>query len=156
MPVIKLSTIINAPIERCFNLSLSIDLHADSTTGTNEKPIAGVTSGIIKQGETVTWEAKHFGIKQHLTTLITKVDFPHSFEDKMLKGAFKSFYHTHLFEKDGDKTIMRDIFDFESPFGIIGQIFNKVILTNYMTKFLIERNTIIKKVAESDEWKKYI
>lgn len=156
MPIIELITEINAPIERCFNLSLSIDLHTDSTTGTNEKAIAGVTSGLIKQGETVTWEATHFGLKQHLTTLITKVDFPNSFEDKMLKGAFKNFYHKHLFEKDGQKTIMKDVFEFESPFGIFGKLFNYFVLTNYMKKFLRERNGIIKKIAESNDWKKYI
>ena len=64
MPTINLTTLIDAPIERCFNLSLSIDLHAASTFGTNEKAVAGITTGIIKQGETVTWQATHFGIQQ--------------------------------------------------------------------------------------------
>ena len=51
---------------------------------------------------------------------------------------------------------MTDIFDFESPGGILGQLFNRLILTSYMRKFLIERNQIIKEFAESDRWKEVL
>lgn len=42
MQLIELETNIAAPIERCFFLSLSIDLHMDSTAPTRERAIAGV------------------------------------------------------------------------------------------------------------------
>jgi hypothetical protein len=48
---------------------------------------------------------------------------------------------------------MRDIFEFDSPFGILGKIFNKLILTKYLTKFLVERNQLIKEFAETEKWK---
>jgi hypothetical protein len=62
MPKIELTTHINAPIGRVFDLSRSIDLHMESTKKTGEKAIAGKTSGLIELGETVIWRAKHFGI----------------------------------------------------------------------------------------------
>jgi hypothetical protein len=71
MPTIRLETFIAASLERCFDLSLSVDLHHHSVAHTSERPVAGVTSGVMKLGDTVTWEAVHFGIKQHLTTKIT-------------------------------------------------------------------------------------
>jgi hypothetical protein len=40
---------------------------------------------------------------------------------------------------------MTDIFEFESPAGIIGKFFNRVFLKNYMKNLLSERNEIIKK-----------
>ena len=43
---------------------------------------------------------------------------------------------------------MTDVFEFESPFGIIGRIFNRLVLTNYMRKFLVNRNQVIKEYAE--------
>jgi hypothetical protein len=43
---------------------------------------------------------------------------------------------------------MTDHFLFESPFGIAGRIFNKLILTRYLKKFLTERNQVIKYYAE--------
>lgn len=44
---------------------------------------------------------------------------------------------------------MRDVFVFESPLGIIGKLFNWLILKKYMTQFLVERNKVIKDEAEA-------
>jgi ligand-binding SRPBCC domain-containing protein len=154
MAKIYIETLINAPIERGFDLSLNIDLHKLSMVHTNEEAIAGRTSGIIKEGEWVTWRAKHLGITQKLTVKITKVERPRYFRDEMVKGAFKSMAHEHIFEPKGDRTLMIDVFEFESPFGPIGRLFNALFLENYMRKLLTERNDVIKRVAESEEWRK--
>jgi ligand-binding SRPBCC domain-containing protein len=156
MPLIKLETIINAPITRCFDLARSIDFHKETTSKTNEKAIAGKTSGLISKGEQVTWRAKHFGIYQQLTSLITEMDAPYFFEDKMLKGAFKSIQHKHYFEEKDGVTIMKDEFQFEAPYGMIGKLFSAVILTKYLAGFLRERNQMLKETAESEQWKKYL
>ena len=156
MPEIIITTIINAPIKRCFNLARIIDLHQHTSARTNEEVIAGVRSGLINKGETVTWKAKHFGITQTLTSEISEMNSPFMFEDRMLEGAFKSIQHQHLFEEESGKTIMKDVFIFESPFGIYGRLFNFLVLTNYMKHFLQERNQTIKMIAETDEWKKYL
>ena len=153
MPKIELTTYINSTIEICFDLATSIDLHKLSTSGTNEQAIAGTTRGLIKLNETVTWEAIHFGIRQQLTSKITAYDRPFHFRDEQIKGAFKSIKHDHYFEKNGNEIIMKDVFEFESPYGIFGQLFNNLILTKYLTKFLIIRNNLIKDFAESEKWK---
>ena len=153
MPTFQIITHINAPIERCFNLSRSIDLHMVSTKHTNEKAIAGVTTGLIGLNETVTWKAKHLGVWQNLTSLITEFDLPTLFVDEMVSGAFKSFRHEHHFKTEQATTIMTDIFTFKSPFGPAGEIVNLLFLTRYMTRLLEKRNAVIKEYAESDKWK---
>jgi ligand-binding SRPBCC domain-containing protein len=153
MPKIELHTEINSTIDICFDLSRSIDFHLLSVSSTKEKAIAGRTSGLIELNETVTWEATHFGVRQKLTSIISGLEFPIYFKDEQLRGAFKSFSHEHHFKQVGDNVIMTDIFIFESPFGILGQLFNRFVLTNYMRKFLMTRNAIIKEYAESDKWK---
>lgn len=153
MPKIELETIVDAPIEVCFDLSRSIDLHQITTAKTNERAIAGTTKGLIGLNEQVTWQATHFGVRQKLTSNITAYDRPFYFRDEQLKGAFKSFYHEHIFEEQDGKVLMKDIFQFESPFGIFGHIFNKLILTEYMKDFLLERNLVIKDYAESGKWR---
>lgn len=153
MPTIKLTTHINSTIETCFDLATSIDLHKLSTSQTNEQAIAGTTKGLIKLNEIVTWQATHFGLRQELTTKITAYDKPFHFRDEQIKGAFKLIKHDHFFEQVGDEVIMKDIFNFESPFGIFGQLFNKLILTRYLTKFLIIRNNLIKEFAETEKHK---
>ncbi|MGN6180182.1 MAG: SRPBCC family protein [Mucilaginibacter sp.] len=149
MSRIELSTRINAPIEKVFDLSRSIDLHMRSTSKTGEQAVAGRTSGLIGLGETVTWRAKHFGIWQQLTSKVTEFNYPTLFIDEMVSGAFKSFRHEHHFAVDDGGTLMRDVFVFESPLGIIGKLFNWLILKRYMTKFLVERNKMIKEEAEA-------
>jgi ligand-binding SRPBCC domain-containing protein len=153
MPVIELTTVINAPIQRCFDLARSIDLHKISTAETDEQAIAGVTSGLIGKHEHVTWQATHFGITQTLTSVITQYEYPFHFRDEMETGIFKMIKHDHIFEAAGDKTIMRDNFEFESPGWIIGKLFNKLILTRYLRNLLTKRNQMIKEVAESDRWR---
>jgi ligand-binding SRPBCC domain-containing protein len=156
MPVIHLITEINAPVERCFDLSRSIDLHLLSTEQTNEKAIAGITHGLIGLGEEVTWRARHFGVYQNLTSRITVYKYPFYFESKMIKGAFKKIDHRHQFEQKDNITVMKDYFDFEAPFGILGKIVSKLVLYSYMKRLLEERNRVIKKIAESEEWKKLL
>ena len=153
MPTIELKTKINAPIERCFLLSLSVDLHQLSTVETNERVIAGVTTGLMKLNDVVTWRAKHFGIYQNMTSKISAYDAPKYFVSEMVKGAFKKLHHQHIFEWTGSETIMTDIFVFKAPFGILGELFSKIILKNYMKSFLIKRNDTIKDVAETSKWK---
>jgi ligand-binding SRPBCC domain-containing protein len=153
MPVIELKTYVHSTLEICFDLSASIELHQLSTKRTKEKAIAGRTSGVIKHNETVTWEAIHFGIKQKLTSVITAYNRPDHFRDEQLKGAFKYFKHDHYFEIKNNGVEITDRFEFESPFGLIGKAFNWLVLTNYMRKFLVERNEVIKEYAETNKYK---
>src|SRR5579883_1657499 len=118
MPTIKLETFINASLERCFDLSLNVDLHHHSVAHTHERPIAGVTSGGMKLGDTVTWEAVHFGVKQHLTTKITAYERPNRFIDEMIQGVFQKIVHLHIFIPQATGTLMIDIFTFRAPLGI--------------------------------------
>jgi ligand-binding SRPBCC domain-containing protein len=149
MSRIYLETYINADLQTVFDLARNIDLHQESTSKTHEKAIAGRTSGLIEENETVTWRAKHLGVYQNLTTKIISMEKPHQFTDEMQKGAFKSLRHQHIFKYVNGKTVMTDIFEFESPLGIIGKVFNKIFLKNYLKNFLLERNRLIKTKAES-------
>jgi ligand-binding SRPBCC domain-containing protein len=156
MPIIELLTEIKSTLNICFDLSRSIDLHKISTAKTNEEAIEGTISGLINLNETVTWQATHFGIKQKLTSKITAFDRPIFFRDEQVKGIFKSFCHEHKFEQIEDKVIMTDIFEYQSPFGIFGRIFNSLILTNYLRQLLIDRNNTIKEFAESEKWREVL
>lgn len=156
MPIIKLETKIEAPVERVFDLARSIDLHKDSMSKYDEKAVAGVTSGLINMNETITWEATHFGIRQNLTSAITAFERPHYFRDSMVKGVFKRFDHDHYFEQNGEETITKDVFDYNSPLGILGNIADALFVEAHLREMLEERNKLIKRVAESDDWRKFL
>jgi ligand-binding SRPBCC domain-containing protein len=153
MATIELITRIQAPPERCFDLSRSIDLHVASTSRSDERAVGPRTAGLLALGEEVTWSARHFGVRQRLTSRITAFDRPRHFRDSMVSGAFERFDHDHFFVARGAATEMRDVFDFESPLGPLGRIADALVLTRYLRGFLIERNEVIKQAAESDGWR---
>ena len=149
MALIRLETHITAPIERCFDLSLSVDLHRHSVSHTHERPVAGVTSGTMKLGDTVTWEAVHFGIKQHLTSQITAYERPYRFTDEMVRGPFQDMTHLHEFVPQSSGTLMIDHFAFHAPLGALGKLAETLFLTRYMKRLLLTRNKHLKQVAEA-------
>jgi ligand-binding SRPBCC domain-containing protein len=148
MTEIAMITTINAPIQTVFDCARSIDIHHLSTAKTNEKAIAGKTSGLCELGDTVTWRAKHFGIYQTLSSKITKLKAPFYFQDCMVKGAFSFIKHDHFFEEKDGKTLMKDVFVYGVTYGIFGTLFNNIILKKYMITLLKERNRVIKEIAE--------
>jgi ligand-binding SRPBCC domain-containing protein len=156
MPLIELSTVIVAPRERVFDLARCIDAHQDSTQGTHERAVAGVTSGLIGFGDQVTWEARHLGVRQRLTIRVTAFNRPQHFQDIMVAGAFKSMRHDHEFFEHPSGTLMIDHFEFESPFGILGGVVDWLFLVRHMRRFLVRRNSILKKLAESRAWSRYL
>jgi ligand-binding SRPBCC domain-containing protein len=150
MPTIRLETYVEATVERCFDLSLNIDLHRLSMAQTHERPIAGVMTGEMKLGDTVTWEAVHFGIKQHLTSQITAYERPSCFVDEMVQGTFRKMIHLHVFVSQPPGTLMVDLFTFRAPLGLLGRVAETLVLTRYMKGLLLTRNRYLKQVAEAN------
>ena len=149
MPTIRLETFIKAPITLCFDLARNVEVHMASTSMTGERAVAGTTSGLLGLNDWVTWEAKHLGVRQRLTSKITALERPRMFVDEMQRGAFKSFHHLHLFEEKDGGTLMKDEMTFVSPFGTLGRVVDRVFLENYMRRFLIIHNDYIKNLAEA-------
>ncbi|MEO6873732.1 MAG: SRPBCC family protein [Opitutaceae bacterium] len=149
MPRIKLTTVIAAPIERVFDLARNIDVHQASQSSHGEKAVAGRTSGLIEEGEEVTWEAVHFGVRQRLTSRIVTLRRPTYFRDSMVRGAFQRMDHDHFFEATSTGTVMKDVFDYVSPWGVLGRLADWLFLERYMRQLLEERNQMLKQLAES-------
>jgi ligand-binding SRPBCC domain-containing protein len=147
MPIIEIATLINAPIELCFDLARDIDLHIKSAEGTNERAVAGVTCGLIGPGEEVTWQATHFGFRHTLTSRIGVFNPPHHFRDSQISGPFHHFDHDHFFSSQSGATLMRDVFSYESPFGLLGRCADRLFLRSYLTAFLEKRAKVIEATA---------
>jgi len=152
MPKLEVITHIEAPPARCFYLALSVDLHAVSARQTQEQIVGGVRSGLLHLGDEVTFRARHFGIWQTLTSKITAYEAPDYFCDEMQRGAFKTMRHAHYFESDGAITIMRDVFEFTSPLGVLGKLADALVLSAYLRRFLEQRGAVVKRYAETDAW----
>ncbi|HSU58758.1 MAG TPA: SRPBCC family protein [Bryobacteraceae bacterium] len=152
-------TIIRAPIERCFDLARSVEVHLAGNLHSGEMAVvsAGVTSGLIGLGQRVTWRAKHFGFWQTLTSEITALESPTCFQDTMVRGPFRFMKHDHIFRSlSSGETEMKDIFCFAAPLPVFGVLAEVLFLRRYMQALLRERNSILRQIAESSEWQKYL
>lgn len=159
MVIIQETILIQAPIERCFDLSRSVEVHVLGNIHFQESAVAigGRTTGLIELGERVTWRAKHFWVWHELTSEITRLETPTYFQDVMVRGIFRSMMHDHSFHQlPNGQTEMRDVFAFAAPLLVLGRVAEILFLGRYMRKLLRERNEVIRQVAESDEWRRYI
>ncbi len=149
MTTIELDTQIQTSIEKAFNLSLDIDFHKKSASQTHEEAIAGVTSGIIKLNETVTWRGKHFGIFLTHESIISALEHPYYFVDEMIQGRFKSFKHRHYYEEKNGVVHMKDVITYTTPYGILGKLLDVILIKKHMTQFIKNRNQALKNELEA-------
>jgi ligand-binding SRPBCC domain-containing protein len=153
------TTVIRAPIGRCFDLARNVEVHLVGNVHFGETAVAaaGVCSGLLNLGDRVTWRARHFGIRWTLTSAISAMDRPRSFRDVMVHGPFRFMRHDHIFRSlSADETEMRDVFCFAAPLPVLGRIAEILVLRRYMQNLLRERNAVIKEIAESSEWRRYL
>jgi ligand-binding SRPBCC domain-containing protein len=106
-------------------------------------------SGPFELGDTVTWEAVHFWVRQRLTSKITRMEPPHLFEDRMVRGAFHSFAYLHEFRQVEGGTLMLDRFAYRSPLGPLGDLADWLFLERYMRRLLTKRTAYLKQAAEA-------
>jgi ligand-binding SRPBCC domain-containing protein len=156
MPLIHLTTFIQAPVERVFDLSRNVELHKESMKQHKEEAVAGTRFGLIGQDETVTWKARHLFRTRVLRVKITEMEKPSLFVDEQADGSFRIMKHEHHFKPCDNGTIMIDLFHFESPYGTIGRLLNSFYLTRYLKNLLQKRNKVIKEYAESNKWKRLL
>ena len=149
MARIELEMVVQAPPEACYALALNVQAHLDSTGQTGERVLAGPASGQLALGDVVTWEARHFGIRQRLTVRITAATPPSFFRDELVRGAFKTLRHDHFFEALDGGTRVRDVFEFSSPAGFLGRWFDRLVLSRYLKRFLETRNAALRRLLEA-------
>jgi ligand-binding SRPBCC domain-containing protein len=148
--VVELKTSIEAPIDVCFRLSMSIDLELEAGKPHSLKVISGVTTGAIRLGERVGWQTRQFGLRVSHLSEITKLDPPTFFQDKMIRGVFQRFQHDHFFHAEGPKrTVMRDVLHFTMPPWLLGTLSERMLVRGRIVRLLAERNRLIKHRAES-------
>ncbi len=144
---------INAPIERCFLLSTSIELVARTL---EMRPVSGKTSGLIEANDQLVWRGWKFGLPQMHETLITGYDKPHFFQDTMGRGRFKHFHHDHHFAEVAGHTLLHDKVRFSLPLLLGGSLVGKYVLVPHIVGLVQRRFQLLKQIAEGDEWRRYL
>ncbi len=141
---------IRASMQRCFDLTRSVDVHVYTSQRIAGKAIAGKTSGLAELNDTTTWSARFFGVRFTLTTKVNSVQAPFEFSERQGRGLFKRFEHDYTLRDLGDDyTELGDTFTFVSPFGWLGSLVDTFILQRVMCKVMESRLEDIKRLAET-------
>ncbi|QCR44103.1 cyclase [Curtobacterium sp. SGAir0471] len=144
----RVVTEIAAPVERVFALSLDIGAHERSMADTDERAVAGTTTGTIGLGESVTWRARHFGVVWSMTSRITAMEAPGRFVDEQVRGPFAQFRHEHRFEPSVVGTRMVDEIVFRAPLGPLGWLAERIALARYLPRLIAARNAALRDELE--------
>ena len=156
MFVVKDNTHVMAPLERCFLLSTSLKL---VERGLGMRPMRGDglrAEGLVLGGDRVRWQGWKFGMPQYHVSLISEFEPPRYFQDRMIAGRFRTFQHDHEFTEIGGQVLMKDTVRFSLPLGFAGRLVGKNILVPHIRALIRQRFLLLKQVAESDEWRKYL
>lgn len=152
MFILRDSTVIQAPIERCFALSTNIALVQKKL---GMKPVAGRTTGCVQGGDTVRWEGWQLGFPNFHVSLIAQYEKPFYFQDQMLEGRFKTFEHDHRFRETADGVLLEDELRFTMPFALPGRLVGQFILVPHIKRLLHDRFAMLKGLAETEGWREY-
>ncbi len=144
---------VNAPMDRCFLLSTSVELVGQTL---RLRPISGRMSGLVGPEDRVTWYGWKFGLPQLHESLVTVYERPQFFQDTMERGKFKRFQHDHTFAELNELTVMNDRVRFALPLGWAGDVAAKQLMVPYITRLVRRRLKLLKRVAESEEWRRYL
>lgn len=90
-----------------------------------------------------------FKIRLHWKTEIAKVDKPHSFMDRQLKGPYKLWEHTHVFVEKENGTLMKDSVKYQLPFGILGRLAHSLIVRKKLNHIFAYRRQILNQIFNS-------
>lgn len=149
MAEFTLERVVAASPEVVFDASLDVGLHLASMSESNETVVGGPSEGLLGEGDTVTWRARHFGIYFRMQSLVYDVDRPRRFCDRQVKGPFGAFHHEHVFVPHPLGTLMRDTVTFRSPFGLVGRVVDRIVMRSYLRRLILQRNDELSATLES-------
>jgi ligand-binding SRPBCC domain-containing protein len=89
------------------------------------------------------------GIPLNWQTEIFKVDKPHSFADRQLKGPYKIWEHTHTFIQNENGTLMIDELKYQIPLGILGDLAHSIFVKKKVTEIFKFRERALEKIFGS-------
>ena len=156
MAKIHFTTFIKAPAKRVFDLSRSANLFQISSDNIFEKFVEGLSSGLMNENETVSYQAKYFYRTRNLTLKIINLNIPNQITIQLIMKGFKSFQYNLYFKSIKNGTFLIDIIEYERSYGLMGKLLDKIFIKNHIAKLLSYRNEVINQYAETAKWKEIL
>jgi ligand-binding SRPBCC domain-containing protein len=106
----------------------------------------------VRAGFKISYTIRPLLLPMGWKTTIIEWDPPNRFVDVQTKGPYKSWRHEHTFEDAGSgRTLMRDVVQYELPFGILGTIAHRLIVARQLKRIFDYRARRIRKIFAKKE-----
>lgn len=101
----------------------------------------------IYEGMIIDYTVKPLlGIPLKWKTEISKVNKPHLFMDKQLKGPYCMWEHTHQFVEKDNGVLMLDEVKYQLPLGFLGEIAHALIVKEKISKIFSFREETLNRL----------
>jgi ligand-binding SRPBCC domain-containing protein len=123
------------------------------------RPVPGdsrKTDGLVVGGDRIVWRGSVFGLPQRHESLITRYERPNFFQDTMARGRFERFRSDHRFAEIDGHTLVVEKLHFSLPLGLPGKMVARRVMVPYISGMLRRRMMLLKRVAESEDWRRYL
>ena len=105
----------------------------------------------MKGGTVIEYSVRVMGIRIRWKSHISMYEPPHAFVDEQLKGPYTFWQHTHRFVEIDGGTLLADEIHYSMPFGILGQIVNRLIVYNQLQRIFNYRAQKIERMFRYTE-----
>ena len=101
----------------------------------------------IYPGMIITYKVSPIlNIKMNWVTEITQVKENNFFIDEQRLGPYKMWHHQHIFIDNDDHVLMKDIVTYIPPFGLLGDMANKLFIKRQLNEIFNYRFVEMNKI----------
>jgi ligand-binding SRPBCC domain-containing protein len=105
--------------------------------------VAESTDQVVRLNTQISYRLQLHGIPMRWTSRITEYVEGELFADEMLSGPYRRWYHRHLFRTVPGGVEIRDIVEYELPFGIFGRLAHTLFVRRQLQAIFAHRTRVI-------------
>lgn len=128
MHVLEATTQVPAPIEEVFAFFSDPGNLAQITPPWLRFRIASPAPERIEEGARIEYRIRWLVFTLRWVTVISRWVAGVEFQDRQERGPYRTWIHTHRFERDGAGVLMRDRVEYELPFGALGRMAHTLLV----------------------------
>ena len=103
-----------------------------------------------KEGEVLNIKTTKFCVPTLWSVEISLIKEPYMLVDTAIKSPFSFWRHSHIFTQKGNLCELKDVVEFELPFGILGNIFSS-FMENQLENMFSYRHEQTKIILEKKD-----
>ncbi len=102
----------------------------------------------IRRGALIDYELSLYGLPMRWRTIIEDYVPDAFFIDVQISGPYRSWRHRHEFTECADGTQMRDVVEYEMPFGLLGALARVLLVRSSLERIFDHRTTAVREIFE--------